>query len=292
MGQRKRDSYKCHLCRNAADTSSQQSTDSETPELNTKSVSSSDTTKYPFDMLFKRLSDMETGFKTATENQTKVFQEKIDELTNTVQFCSDKFDEFAKEMSNFRNRVVEVEKVNKILEAKNTALETRVETLETALESMQQYDRRCNIQLDGVPQVRDEDVLRLVVLLAEAVDEQLDVNTDIQAAHRLPSRNTERPKPIVIQFTNRQKRDAVLMKAKTKGFRLKSTDFVRNVPETLVYANDHLTPYYKKLLYEAKKVKSDKHYEFLWVKNAKIFIRKDKNSNVLRLDSFKDLDKL
>lgn len=110
-----------------------------------------------------------------------------------------------------------------------------------------------------MPESNNENVLELVNKLAIAVDETIVLNTDVQAAHRIPAKNTNKPRPIVVQFSNRQKRDAVMKKARSK--RPKSTDFINGVPMTNVYINEHLTPFYNKLFFEAKKIKMQNNYQ-------------------------------
>ncbi|KAG8304018.1 hypothetical protein J6590_104321, partial [Homalodisca vitripennis] len=107
--------------------------------------------------------------------------------------------------------------------------------------------------------------------LSTIVEEPIDFHTDIQARHRVPTKRTKGPKPIVVQFYNRQKRDAVLKKAKAK--KIKSNNFVRNSPDTNVYVNEHLTPYYKNVLFHGKKLKH-LGYAYVWTADAKIFVRK------------------
>lgn len=280
MGQQRRDTYKCRICR-VGDSGSNASSDGDLSQAKPTATGKSNPPKDSerFDRLFEQLSSMEKNSK-----------KDLDELKESVNFTANKIDDFMTELAAMKTMVAEVEKENSKLAKKNAELENRVSELEIMMEGQQQYERRCNIQLDGVPEANNENVMNLVNTLAVAVDEPIILTSDIQAAHRIPSRNTNRPRPIIIQFTNRQKRDAVVRKAKAK--KLKSTNFDSNAPETFVYVNDHLTPYYKSLLFEAKKLKAEKGYKHVWVRNSKIFVRKDDDEPVVRLDSLKDLAKL
>lgn len=86
------------------------------------------------------------------------------------------------------------------------------------------------------------------------------------------------------------KRDAVLQKARKKN--IKTTDFLRSAPTAPVFINEHLTAKNKNILYEAKKVKKERGFKYVWVRNAKIFVRKNDNTIAMHIRSLSDLDKL
>ncbi|KAG8260204.1 hypothetical protein J6590_102074, partial [Homalodisca vitripennis] len=119
----------------------------------------------------------------------------------------------------------------------------------------------------------------------------IDFTTDVQAVRRVPTKRKSGVKPIIVQFSNRQKRDAVLKKARDKNLKLKSTHFVPNAPETRIYVNGHLTTYFKEPLFEAKKLK-DIGYAFVWCKYGKVLARKTERGNVIQILSKSDVEKI
>lgn len=277
MGSARRDSYKCRLCRDDTSASS---------DVQKKTEKTSAKTQITLDDLFVKMDNSEIAVK----QSIKEVKESVCELQTSVSFCTDKIDDFIKELKQVNDKLKEVAEENKSLAEKNAKLEDKVCHLEQEVQEMQQYSRRFNIQLDGIPEMHNERAMDIVNKLATVVDEPIIINQDIQAAHRLPSNKSRRVPSFLIQFSNKQKRDAVYKKARKKD--LVSLDFVSDVPETPVYCNDHLTPYYKKLLYETKQVKKEKKYEFVWVINGKILAKKDKNSTTLRIETFKDIEKM
>lgn len=113
--------------------------------------------------------------------------------------------------------------------------------------------------------------------------------SDIQAMHRLPTRREVGPKPIVVQFSNRQTRDLFINKAKKT--RVKSTDFDRNVPLTNVYINEHLTPFNKNLLYNTKKLR-EHGWKYVWTREGKIFARMNEGGRAIRITSLDQVNGL
>jgi regulator of replication initiation timing len=288
----KRDTYRCILCRNAAtDNSSTRSVDSqqdatsEAGNINTiKSMPLSE------DLLGAIEKSVERAVNAAIGNKLNNVIQQISNLEKSVTFCSDKVDDFFKQLNDFSNKVKIIERDNIELRNENNELKKQLSAVKLEVEDLNQYGRNHNILIEGVPELGEENVMNLVNKLAVAVDETIVLNVDIQAAHRIPAKNKNKPRPIVVQFSNRQKRDAVLKKARST--RPKSTDFVQGVPTTNVYVNEHLTPYYNKLFYEAKQIKVKKGYKYLWVSNSKLFIRKDGDSKAVKISCMDDLNKL
>jgi hypothetical protein len=136
---------------------------------------------------------------------------------------------------------------------------------------LEQYNRKHNIEIDGIPLKNDETMPDIVGTLSNIIGEPVNYQVDIQAAHRVPTKRKSGIKPIVVQFSNRQKRDAFLLKA--KKIKIKSTAFVNNVPETFVYVNEHLTPFNRELLYKSKQLKLN-GYKYVWPKDSKILAKK------------------
>lgn len=287
MGQTRRDSYKCRLCR-GGDTASSGGADSDNSESAQAKRSVENVT---LNQLFAKLDSMEKNFKLTMESHTKDVQKTVEELKVSVVYCTEKIDDFVKEIGALSKRVKDAESEMVDLKRENNELRGQLSRVEVQLEELQQYGRKCNLQIDGVPEMNGERMADIINKLSIALDEPIVLNQDIQAAHRIPSSNKNRSRPVIIQFSNRQKRDAVLEKARKKKS-LTTAVFYNNVPETPVFVNEHLTPYYKQLLYEAKTIKKEKKYEMLWVRGAKIFLKRNKDAPTIRIDSFSDLKKL
>ncbi|KAL1447170.1 hypothetical protein WDU94_015563 [Cyamophila willieti] len=93
---------------------------------------------------------------------------------------------------------------------------------------------------------------------------------------------------IVVEFKTQEVRNAVLTKIKEKRLYAQLGEVFPDNGSN-VYINEALCPYYKKLLYEASKIKKDKKYAYLWVKDGKILLKKAENGKTMRLDCIDDL---
>ena len=55
---------------------------------------------------------------------------------------------------------------------------------------------------------------------------------------------------------------------------------------------DHLIPKMQTVFSEAKKFKSNHHFECCWAKNSCVYLCKDRDSRVLKIKDIEDLNKL
>jgi len=118
------------------------------------------------------------------------------------------------------------------------------------------------------------------------IAQQFDINTynatQVDKAHRIPNRNPNKNEAIVVQFKCRVDRDAWITARK----KVVTNDAAfSNGNRKRIYINEHLTPYYKSLLWKTKEHAKLKGYKYVWIKNGRIAMRKaegDKNVYTIR----------
>lgn len=162
----------------------------------------------------------------------------------------------------------------------------RVREQERQVEGFDSYSRRNNLVLHGVPMKANEDPLELVTELGEAIG--IPISPDnVDAAHRLPSKNEKLPPPFIIKFVNRWRKERVMEKIKV----LKPTAEMMGGSKSIkVFCNDHLTPKNQQLLMEAKKLK-DKFY--VWSKNGNVLCKsKSDGARTIRITEPGDIEAL
>ncbi|KAG8303971.1 hypothetical protein J6590_105301, partial [Homalodisca vitripennis] len=99
---------------------------------------------------------------------------------------------------------------NENLKLKNVALEKQISFLKTQCENFEQYSKLENIQIDGIPEVKGENVMNIVNKLSIAVDEPVVLNMDVQAAHRIPTKKESAIRPIAGTFPAKLKTAVVI----------------------------------------------------------------------------------
>lgn len=204
--------------------------------------------------------------------------EEMKDLKQTVQFLSDKYDKLLDELKNFKEVKENYEKII----VKTVSLENRVNELE-------QYSRGKNLEIKGVEENVNENLKQVIINIATKMGDLEIDERDIDIVHRVGSINNRSPKDIVVQFRDRSTRNKLLAKKKVK---IISTEITKGRSDSQVYINEHLTQFNKQLFWETKMKSKVTNYKYIWVKDGKIFGRKDDNERVIRIRNEEDLKKM
>ncbi|XP_046688637.1 uncharacterized protein LOC124374476 [Homalodisca vitripennis] len=170
-------------------------------------------------------------------------------------------------------------------------LEMEQELLEGRIEEQEQYSRRNTVEIYGVPQEKNEDVVSVVKEVGKALD--MDITRSmIDACHRLGNKSgpNNLPPRIIVKFVSRLDKEEFLRKRRVKSSF--STRHMNLGVDQPVYINESLTLTRRKLLGEARRLKREKNYKFLWVRNGKIFLRREESARVVHVTCQADLSKV
>lgn len=229
-------------------------------------------------------------FKTQMIEEMKTTRKEISTLAESVQFLSDKMDESANLMKTFKEELAAVKKENEHLSAMNSTLNTEVTSLKNRVRALEQYSRKNNVEVNGIPETPREDVVGLVKDVGAALGVEIQ-ESDISTAHRVPSFKKDRPSPLIIQFSRRCTRDTVINKYKDKKG-LTARQINPAFPDKIVYVNEHLTPDNKIFLSKLKVKCREIGYQYAWCKEGKFFVRKCQGDRYIKVDSYDELNKL
>lgn len=208
-------------------------------------------------------------------------------LARSLEFAHGNIADLKKQLNDETTKNVKLASENEVLHAKNAVMERKLQDLETRLVHIELYSRKTNLEIQGVIRKDDESVTEILSKVGYAINEPFD-DADIEACHRVPTRNADRSH-IIVQFRSHTKRDTVLKKAKKT--RLTNYDLeLENTP--LVYVNDHLCPAQKKLLAMAVKKKHGHHWKSVWSFNGKIFEKESDDSPIVSITHENDLGRI
>lgn len=160
-----------------------------------------------------------------------------------------------------------------------------IERLKQELNDSQQYSRRCNMEVHGLPFAHDEDLISAMEDLSVKLSLPPLQSSDILAIHRLP-RKQDSSSTIIVNFASPSLK-SVWMAARAK---LKKLNQSNN--QLKLYFNDNLTAANRELFWMARSKGKERGFQFVWLKNAKIFARKVEGSPAIRISAVRDLDKL
>ncbi|XP_077868327.1 uncharacterized protein LOC144358550, partial [Saccoglossus kowalevskii] len=191
------------------------------------------------------------------------------------------FDFFNEKYEALSARLDQVFQCNKELKQVNKDLSQRVTALEREVTDLNQYQRRINLEISGVPVSENEDTTAIVLSVCKKVNPGIQAS-DIDIAHRLPTKenNSEnehtKPRPIIVKFTTRSSRNSIYENRKNlkditaRNFGFNSTG--------RIFINENLVLATRQLLFKVNIARKRAGYRFLWTNNGKIYIKKNVNS--------------
>ncbi|XP_037555109.2 uncharacterized protein LOC119431705 [Dermacentor silvarum] len=149
----------------------------------------------------------------------------------------------------------------------------------------EQYSRLSNLELHGLPFSSGEDLRAVISELAQKLALTEFNPRDVVAVHRLPARKDKVP-PVLVRFSGPSLRDTWL------AARRKLRDLAQKKLYPMMYLNENLTQTNKELFWKARTKGKESSYKYVWVKNGKIFARKEDGGRVLRIATVDDVDKM
>ena len=162
------------------------------------------------------------------------------------------------------------------------------------LDELEQNGRRENLEIHGVVAMRNESTNQIVKTVVQTLNVQLD-ERHISTSHWLKQNqeDTRQHPPIIVQFTNRDKRNEIFRKQKM----LQTNQFTReSMKSTFGNANlkttENLTRYRKTLFNTAKLASQHLHYKFLWTFQGQIRLRQYPDCRIITATSLSDLNKI
>ncbi|KAJ4446140.1 hypothetical protein ANN_12832 [Periplaneta americana] len=191
---------------------------------------------------------------------------EVNELRKSVEFMSSKFNSLREELAHTRHELNSTQEEMKRLVKENDHLKQEVSDL-------QQYTRRDNIMLFGVPEVDEQSTYEVIDQISEVIGSSELVQHDVSIAHRIPSR-PGKMRPIVIRFTKRRSRDEWLQlfrneaKKDDSGPGIATKKVNRELPEGRITAGDQLTAVTRDLLNKTRDAARLKNYKFVWTRDG------------------------
>ncbi|XP_026738262.1 uncharacterized protein LOC113501334 [Trichoplusia ni] len=192
----------------------------------------------------------------------------------------------------------EKEEIIKKLQVENQHLLTTNIEHGTRLTQVEQSLRENNLEINGVPEFKNENVITTLLQLAKTVGEPLE-DSDILHATRVAKLNqeTSRPRPMVVKLRTPRHRDNIIaavvrFNKKNSNEKLNSQHLGISGDRKPVYVAEHLCLANKQLHAATRKLAKELNYKFVWVRNGRVFVRKDESHSAILIRSLDGLSLL
>lgn len=212
----------------------------------------------------------------------------LQEFRKSLDYISDTNDELMQKIEKLNTE-------NEQLKNVNAALQTTVYQLSDRLNNMEQHLREANIEVHGVPESRSENLAVTLEQCAKVVGHVLN-NDDIVNCTRVAKQNKESklPRTIVVKFKNVRCRDnfysAVYRYNKShQNDKLNSSLLGIAGEKRPIYISEHLSPANKALHAAARLKAKELKYQFVWIRNGRIYVRKNPESQYILIKSDESL---
>lgn len=224
---------------------------------------------------------------TLEHNQIK---KEVSEMKESINFQSEQHASLVSRVDSLSSAAVKINTLEKNL----SNLTLKHDILEQDYNQLQQRERIMNLEISGIPETPNENVCDYVMTIATYANVELTRN-DIVHAHRVQPRvhDPKKPKNIVVQLKSTMLKDSIISGIRRKKG-ITTVDMKISGTSRNVYVNEHLTPVFKQLLKQTKEAakSTSPKYEYVWVRNCKIFARKDDTSPKLYIKNANDLKKI
>lgn len=222
---------------------------------------------------------------------SKITIELRAEFTKTTDFIM-------KEVSDLKETIHQKDSVIQSLTSEQTTLKNEIIALRSRCSIIEKQSRDHNIELQAVPEDRNENTITIFKSLCDAIKCPV-ADSDIHACRRVAKMNSSsnRPRNIVVTLSAPRLRDELIsavhrFNKNHKNEKLNTRHIGLPGEDRQVYVSEHLSPETKQLYAATRRFAKEKNYNFFWVKYGQIYLRKTDTDKAIRVKSTNCLESL
>lgn len=237
------------------------------------------------------LTQLNITMTSTINKQLEPIKQTMGEIQASMTFMNSRFDDIEAEQT-------EAKKTMSDLKSENLKMKTDIVDLNHRLSSLEQQARANNLEIQCVPEHKQENLLTIVNTLAGAVGYSLSENNILRCA-RIAKINMEssRPRSIILQLATPKMRNELLAATisynkDNKHDKLNSTHLGFAGEKSPIYVVEHLSPANKALHAAARRRAKEQRYKYVWVRDGRVYARKSDNSEYIYVRNMDTLNKI
>lgn len=226
-------------------------------------------------------------------------------INTELQLIKDDIRDFQESFSYLNSQYEDLQKEHKSLSettqtlvSQNLAMQNTIKSLCGRLNQVEQHARASNIEIQCVPESKNENLVSIIKQLSTVVSCTIDDEKILHCSRAVKSKcSKQRPRAIVVQFTSPLIRDNFLA-AVTRYNKLHPEDKLNSSHLKIagdkkpIYVMEHLSPANKALHSAARQLSKEKNYKYVWIKNGRIYIRRNEYSDYTIIKDMSCLEKI
>lgn len=234
----------------------------------------------------KKLKQSETQLSNLT-TEIRLLRQDMTDMKLQLASCAEALARQNTLLGNYEKKVAAQDDEISVLKSENFNLQQQ-------LGIQAQHALKNELEIAGIPEKQNENLYHIVNITAQKLGVDL-TDADLDWANRAGPRDSrlsdkQYPRPIVVRFTRRTKRDDIIKAARVR--RNITTEGIVDGPVCKFYLNERLTKE-NRIFFRAARLRARLHsFKFCWIRNGGVFVRKEDRKPAIPLKSFEDLDKL
>lgn len=221
--------------------------------------------------------ELSSTIKTLLQRELAPIRQDLIDLKHSLEFFNNKYEEHQQSIQKLTNNIASIESNICNIQPSLSILEDRVNELEQQL-------REANLEFQGIPEFKSENLRNLVQQVATVISHPIP-EADVIHCTRVAkiNKNNNKPRTVVLKLRNRRCRDelysAIARYNKANPNNKLSTPLLGIAgTSSPVYVSEQLSPYYKKLHAAARIKARELQYKFVRVRYGRIYVTKDENT--------------
>lgn len=237
------------------------------------------------------MSQISETISRAINKEISSLKEEIESVRNSMDFINEKFEDMT------RDHVIMKKDVDDI-KSQNNALQNTVDLLKNRINAMEQNARSNNVEVQCVPENKNENINSIIMQIAKTVGCSLAEENLLHCTRVAKiDKSSTRPRSIIAHLSSSKLRDNLLAAAITfnkqnKNDKLNTGHIGIAGERKPIYLMEHLSPTNKSLHAAARTRSRELGYKHVWVRNGRIFMRKTDESAFILVKDKEFLDKL
>ncbi|CAG4982136.1 unnamed protein product [Colias eurytheme] len=242
-----------------------------------------------FDTLIGKFT---AAMKDILNSELKSMREEIKDIRDSVSFMSLQYEDILKDRK-------EDQAIIKKLQEQNDVLSATLKDVSSRLNNLEQQARANNIELQCVPQKKNENLIEIVKEIGKVINSDVKEEEISHCTRVMKSNNSsKRPKSIIVQFSTSKRRDSFLAasinfnRSKSITEKLNTSYLGLDDVKSPIYITEHLSPS-NKALHAATRIKAkEKGYKHVWVRSGRIYVRKTDFTDYILIRDIDSLNKI
>ncbi|KAF6205716.1 hypothetical protein GE061_019889 [Apolygus lucorum] len=246
----------------------------------------SDTDK--FKVLLESIEEIKEDMKRSNQTLRKdieVQAGELSEIKEQLQKYSDHIDENTAKLVNLDKTVDTLVKKIDDMNDVQKRVDKQIVVLSDRINEIQQQSLGNVVEISGYPQLPDENIMQMIIKLGDVVGYPISEHMISDCYRIRQHRSDTRPGLLIVAFVRKIDKKGFYSAAwSKKDLNIRDVGIILGEPAR-IYVNNSLTPQNRKLLHACKEYKRTNSYKFMWVRDGRMFLKKDENSPRVNITS-------